>query len=1469
MSSIQELIDSGKYSNSSPKTNSNGNIQSLIDSGEYNKPYDLNNFNQLERTNVGLTGLGTSQYDANIAQANLPNLQQIRANRQSGLAQMGNALGRGVTNGILTALETTSYILDAPSNIANIIEGKAITSNYIADLAKEGKEAMYDNLPIYRKNNELIDFSDSGFYWDAFSSVVDSAVGFGLTGMGAGAAVKGLGSLLKIANTATKANRVQWMANRLGTALQEGKLGTTSTALLQNYGEATMMGLETYESTYNHSLTELVDNFKKSNNNREPNEEELKRLASLASAQAGKAANNTFLLNQLFFVNNAVQLNALGKGARGLVDNPSIRNFLKAQVKNAPLEGLEEIGQSVIGKETQFRAEEELKDIVNKNKQEELNRELLPEEEFEFVKPVSFESDTMSRLLNFATSEQALLEGAMGLISGPIQYSVTQLPFQNFQEQKEQYNKQQDQIQKAKEFFDKKNKQFISNQDLKAKLVEENYTELHKAIADKEFIDLALENIGIGTDSQLTSIIQEKINNPEVSQEEKEYHQNKLKTLSSLKQRYNQVRKYGNPTKVLENELRKDNINTLKIINNELVQEKRKELEETLGVYVDNYNNNKKADTDPEINTGQIIDEIMKADPKKEFSFSNEVPIKFTELYTKPLRNNNAVNFLVNQKKLIPQFNEIETKIIQDRQELTDANAQQPFVRLNTIINSTEPLEGKIEQVEELEEEVKKSRNLQIKSKLLNAFFNSNNKNLYNELDNITDSKKLNNFINKIEDKSGVYKDIIENTGNNILKNSINKTKNELLTKQEEEQKALNKITDEGNDKSVAAKKQNVKDKKIVVEDKQEIPEQLKQTKKQATSTLLNNGNEKLANELSELTNPSEIDAFIKENQEQINPEDYQDVEADTSQEPAITMDDFVEESPISKEVKTFAKDISEGTSRNTPEDQQFYENNKKEIEQELSKLQNQGEENVEVLQQSKSTSDEILPTNSVTKEVNNTLVNKTKPEESKGLPDVKVINDASKMSKALNEHLKFPIDRAEQQVEYKITETGGQSELEFFKKNFSKEYKYYQELQKQVLNNKPLDDRLLELVAEKIPIRVVFSELGEQYWTRLFPPKEGKDVDAYTAEMQLRKQILINLLNGSSATGIIKGQYGGELKTEETNKNINQIPDFENIDVADIKIMYSDDKGLIRNTNGEWNSTFNHIIVEHNNTPLGGAIFTEVSKLNGEKFPLKINVRKHTTNERTAIKELYREILSDKDKENNVFGKPIKQSVADLLPKELIEYLQDGKQKLPTYSEVLSHLVYEGEDSKKNPITKLYVEKGKLYFGGNSVGSTNFGEKLDELTAFLKQFKAPNINIRKIKADSKYKEFIINNGYLLTDAVIEKENKTLFTPRTEGLSDPTKRHLGGFVYVANEVSQVKPGNDTTKDKLNKPRKSQKEFATLPVNKITKKMNTTMKSTGGSFKAQVKPTEVNIFDKLKNKINNTEKEVSKITKDKC
>ncbi len=625
-----------------------------------------------------------SDYDSGFTPM-YKDLNLFRANRQSTPAQAFNSIVGGLGGGALTFLEDAGYILDFENNINTIRGVENLESNAFSKFMKDNKEALYQALPIYRKNpNATFDPSDGGWYWDMFRSVIESATAFGGVGMGAGALTKMIGKGI------TKAAGLNRWGNMIGQSIETGKTGLGMATFISSTGEGKMMALELYDEAFKKGLEDAINTYKVNHNGESPDADTLNKIQLAVSDEAGKQANWFMLKNYSLGLIEASQLKSLFKATgltRGdIAVKPTFGSRLwditKAEIKNSPKEGFEELLQNALQREGQYQTEKNLQEKYKINP----------------IEPISTEEDFVNRFIDFATTDKALLEGLMGLVSGPIQYTVTKLPFTNFSAESKKYTDQQTTIEANREFI----KASLLQTGERTKQIEEalqnNQTDRAKVLELQEFDQLALRNFQLGTTQKLVDTLNETIQSNESTPDQKTSAQEYLKRLEAMEQEYTTMQRYSNAGGVFQNRLLfrefNDYINLVKKGKETLKQN----IQNQFTPIVEAYNNVNK---DNPISMSTILDAIESNE------FSN-VPEQIRDV----VMGNPDVKDAVSKRNSIEKSYGELVKLQQEYKELTKPEYQVPFSMFKGIMDNTKlSTQDKAEQLELLEKKLKDTDN--------------------------------------------------------------------------------------------------------------------------------------------------------------------------------------------------------------------------------------------------------------------------------------------------------------------------------------------------------------------------------------------------------------------------------------------------------------------------------------------------------------------------------------------------------------------------------------------------------------------------------------------------------------------------------------------------------------------------------------------------------------------------------------
>ena len=461
-------------------------------------------------------------------------VRKIRADQQGNAIQAFNAVVGGVASGLATAVEDISYLADFDNHIKAINGGDTWEKNWLAEEMGKIKESINEAMPIYRPNNETFDWDDSGFYWSSLKGVIDSAVGFGLPG---GAIAKGVGLLGKGLGTGAKAIRLNGLVNFIqNDARIANSLQSVGAGFIQNYAEGKIMGIEAYENVEK----ELLDLRGQGKLN--ISDEDIKKYA-------GEAADNMLLYNRSMILSDAFALSGLMKGIGSSryrkVGAPGFNNRMKDFGKsiiapnsdNLILQGLkeagEEIGQNVMQMEAQYGSKKKAGVDIS-----------------------DYEESFVKRAFDFATSDQALLEGMMGFFGGGPQRILSEITSGrgSSKERADQYNKYEQTIAEAAEFVEGTSSKYNEAFKRRDSHNKAGNGDLAKAEERRVMADVIINNANNGTLERLEADV-EALANGEATEQQKQmwgenYRETAREMLEEIKVLEKEWLKYSNRANV-------------------------------------------------------------------------------------------------------------------------------------------------------------------------------------------------------------------------------------------------------------------------------------------------------------------------------------------------------------------------------------------------------------------------------------------------------------------------------------------------------------------------------------------------------------------------------------------------------------------------------------------------------------------------------------------------------------------------------------------------------------------------------------------------------------------------------------------------------------------------------------------------------------------------------------------------------
>lgn len=353
-------------------------------------------------------------------------INKERAVNQSNLEQFAYGTLGGLSKGVLSAVENTSYLLDFDAHLKQVQGLNTSEANWLAELASSGKEAISDALPIYKENpDDVLDFSDGATVFKAWEGLLDSAVGFALPG-GAISKVAGMG--LKATRAAQMIAKLESVSPTFAKALQSVPAGS-----MMNYMEGKVMAIQEARD-----VREQLYAARERGEINLPDDQ--------IEFRAEQAHDNVRIANAMLAPLSMLQMTGLSKGVgytRNLLKEKGFKNaftdfgknIITPNADNLIVQGLGEAAeegiQGVISQESSYRA---------------LKGTGLEKGDKEFV----------SRVLDFATNENTILEMGMGFFGGGVQRVLMEgITGQYTKAAREDYNRRFQEQQSMKEVMTK------------------------------------------------------------------------------------------------------------------------------------------------------------------------------------------------------------------------------------------------------------------------------------------------------------------------------------------------------------------------------------------------------------------------------------------------------------------------------------------------------------------------------------------------------------------------------------------------------------------------------------------------------------------------------------------------------------------------------------------------------------------------------------------------------------------------------------------------------------------------------------------------------------------------------------------------------------------------------------------------------------------------------------------------------
>lgn len=407
-----------------------------------------------DRAMWGSEQQGSRDLDLDIGRSLYESENSVRARNQSEAVKGLKAIGGGILQGGLIVLEEAGYVADIDTYTNLVSSTKDLSGNWWTNLMKETQEGLRQSeaFKIYEEEADTNSIASQIFKWSSVEAGLSSAVGFGITGLGAAKLITTLGAMKKFKQLATLTDATLGLPGGSARAFT-GPLATSSTA---NYFMGQMMAADTYNVAMEHLESRIGTG-----------------PGMLTRFEAQKIANNEAQdvvgLNMALVATGYIKFGGIFKRNRTdvIIANPTLGWQAKELIKKgSPTAFAENVYQEMIQME-QIHDADVRGDTAFADE---------------------YTGDYWDRVVELMLSDRAVHAGALGVVGGPIQFALIQRPMmgKQLEQQKSDYTFQQGRITFGKELaannfetFGKYNKAFeaaVKKGDLvDSKLVEDSH----------------------------------------------------------------------------------------------------------------------------------------------------------------------------------------------------------------------------------------------------------------------------------------------------------------------------------------------------------------------------------------------------------------------------------------------------------------------------------------------------------------------------------------------------------------------------------------------------------------------------------------------------------------------------------------------------------------------------------------------------------------------------------------------------------------------------------------------------------------------------------------------------------------------------------------------------------------------------------------------------------------------------------
>lgn len=294
-------------------------------------------------------------------------------------------------------------------------------------------------------------------------------------------------------------------------------------------------------------------------------------------------------------------------------------------------------------------------------------------------------------------------------------------------------------------------------------------------------------------------------------------------------------------------------------------------------------------------------------------------------------------------------------------------------------------------------------------------------------------------------------------------------------------------------------------------------------------------------------------------------------------------------------------------------------------------------------------------------------------------------------------------------------------------------------------------------------PIKVLVNAGVEGVYSFL-PTRTEKNTNFDTNELPQRKIIVDQLSSGKKVTSVVSRTTGGGLLTEEGDpsspappaNNILELSEYLNMDASDVQVLLTNEDGQFFDVNKDLYMPLagRQLLVSGVEDPVAykGGVFVMITKANGDKFPLRVNLSKHSSIEADTIADLLIEMAVKKSIKGGTRLSQLSEELQALVksndPKAL-----EALGKEPSVSEIINLLTYVTK-ATAGLESELYMKGNTIRFAnGRVLSAENIEEGREDLVDFLLNKKRKQFNLNLWNKSDAYKQYIIETKTISTNA--------------------------------------------------------------------------------------------------------------------